>query len=141
MDKKFGLLHILGTMALMAAIVAFLFLRYVVQDHVKPSQFPGKFTHEQIERALKDKHVLERGHLIYSTQCSNCHGSRGQGLGAAPNLASISSGSEVGHFYDLVSSGNEAKGMPAWKKMIQPDDILAVSVYVKQVLEPASRSF
>jgi mono/diheme cytochrome c family protein len=137
--KKFGLVHILGAVFISASIVLFMFLKFVVQDSTQVIQQGRPLTKAHIEVAMASEAVIKRGHLIYSTQCSSCHGSRGQGLGNAPSVVQLSSVSDFERLYQMISVGNEEKGMPSWQKMIQADDIVAVTAYIKRVLEPAPR--
>jgi mono/diheme cytochrome c family protein len=71
----------------------------------------------------------------YSAQCARCHGQDVTGNPVAANLlASTRSGGPVADkaaFTKVVTEGRTARGMPAFKDIMSPEQIAAVYAYVK----------
>jgi cytochrome c oxidase cbb3-type subunit 3 len=79
----------------------------------------------------KDAQVLALGRQTYAQQCAACHRADGGGL-IGPNLADAYwlHGGRPTDVLRTVQSGVLAKGMPAWEKVLKPDQVAAVAVYV-----------
>lgn len=86
----------------------------------------------EIEAAQRNTDFIKQGEILFKIQCASCHGFRAQGIGQAPSL--IETNKQYGHdlntMLSMISNGSELRGMPAWKKMMQPKDILCVAVYL-----------
>jgi mono/diheme cytochrome c family protein len=71
----------------------------------------------------------------YSTHCARCHGQDVTGNPVAANLlVSARSGGPVADkaaFTKVVTEGSTARGMPAFKDIMRPEQIEAVYAYVK----------
>ena len=90
---------------------------------------PNMVNAETVE-LLTDATTLSTGQEIYNTNCVACHASNGGG-GIGPNLTDknwIYNGDIKGVF-NTVSEGAE-NGMIAWKDILNPEKIQAVSSYV-----------
>lgn len=77
---------------------------------------------------------ISAGKLIYSDNCLSCHGDRGQGGQDAPNWA-VETGRLAQLSLDeiaLVTSDGIGE-MPGFGSSLKPDDIAAVSVYVRSL--------
>ncbi len=70
------------------------------------------------------------GALIFSQQCSKCHGDEGQGIAAAVTIAgpSLQAEHDLGSVMAAVESG--PSHMPAFSRVLTPEQIQAVSRYV-----------
>ena len=82
-------------------------------------------------KAVDPSVVLANGGNVYKNYCSSCHGANGEG-GVGPNLADNYwiHGKESETIVKLIEVGVLAKGMPAWKGMIKPNDIQAVTQFI-----------
>jgi cytochrome c oxidase cbb3-type subunit 3 len=79
----------------------------------------------------KDPQVLALGRQTFAQSCAACHRADGGGL-IGPNLTDGSwlHGGRPTEVLHVVQSGVLAKGMPAWEKVLKPDQVAAVSAYV-----------
>jgi cytochrome c oxidase cbb3-type subunit III len=85
--------------------------------------------------------LLNRGRSIYLVRCVTCHGRSGRGDGP---IAKDLPGPRVGNFTDatwkhgdrpehvaeVIARGAPGTAMSAWKDVLEPQDIRAVSAYV-----------
>lgn len=74
---------------------------------------------------LDDPKVIARGEQIWKEQCSLCHGSKAY-PGKAPRLQP--SRYTPDFVWDRVHNGY--RGMPTWKDVYSPDDVIAVVAWV-----------
>ena len=75
------------------------------------------------------------GLKIFSTRCTPCHGSVGQG-GIGPNLTDdfwIHGDGGANAIAKVVHEGVIEKGMPAWSEVLQPDEVKDVVIYVRSL--------
>ncbi|MEM6730269.1 MAG: cbb3-type cytochrome c oxidase N-terminal domain-containing protein [Myxococcota bacterium] len=76
--------------------------------------------------------AIAEGKNVYATNCQACHGSKGEGI-IGPNLTDEywlhGDGSLMG-IYSTVSEGVLAKGMPAWSRVLSPQQLEKVVAYV-----------
>jgi len=73
----------------------------------------------------------EQGKTTFTSMCASCHRADGGG-NIGPNLTDewwIHGGAPL-QILKTVNEGVLAKGMPAWGKMLKPDQLLAVVAYV-----------
>lgn len=80
---------------------------------------------------VDDKDFIEKGRLVYMSNCVACHGNYGEG-GVGPNLTDeywIHGGS-VSDIFTVVKYGVVEKGMTPWKDLLSPMQIAQVSNYV-----------
>lgn len=79
----------------------------------------------------KDPSALQRGKTTYAQNCAACHRPDGGGM-IGPNLTDDHwlHGGTLAEIHATVENGVLAKGMPAWGKMLKPDQINAVVVFV-----------
>lgn len=91
----------------------------------------GDMSSAQLVALAKDHEVVERGHKTFSTTCAPCHRADGGGL-IGPNLTDDYwlHGGKITDIYHTVTNGVLEKGMPAWGKMLKPQDLQAVVAYV-----------
>lgn len=85
----------------------------------------------QLAALAADPRALEAGRVVYDQACAACHRADGGGL-IGPNLADDYwiHGGTLPDILRTVSEGVLAKGMPAWDRMLKPDQITAVVAYV-----------
>ncbi len=79
----------------------------------------------------KDSRALALGKATFTANCSPCHRPDGGGL-IGPNLTDDYwiHGGTLPDIYKTINEGVLAKGMPNWGKMLKPDQVKAVAVYV-----------
>lgn len=85
----------------------------------------------QLAALAGDPQVIADGKVVYDQACAACHRADGGGL-IGPNLADEYwlHGGSLPEIMKTVSEGVLAKGMPAWEKMLKPDQLTAVVAYV-----------
>jgi len=78
-----------------------------------------------------DAFVIESGRQTYTKTCAPCHRADGGGL-VGPNLTDNYwiHGDKYTDSVKVIWDGVLVKGMPAWKAMLNPNDIKAVSSYI-----------
>ncbi|MDH4468523.1 MAG: cbb3-type cytochrome c oxidase N-terminal domain-containing protein [Bacteriovoracaceae bacterium] len=78
---------------------------------------------------------LLKGKEVFANNCVQCHEDGGYG-NIGPNLTDdywlVSKGNPETN-YNIVYSGSEANGMPAWGEVLSSDDIYLALVYVKSL--------
>lgn len=86
---------------------------------------------EQLAALVKDPAVLATGKTVYNTNCAACHAADGGGI-IGPNLTDAFwlHGGSLPDIQKTINDGVLAKGMPAWGKMLKPDQLTAVTAYV-----------
>ncbi len=78
-----------------------------------------------------DDKALALGKTTFVTNCAACHRPDGGGL-IGPNLTDDYwlHGGTVAEIHTTIMNGVLEKGMPPWGKMLKPDQVSAVAVYV-----------
>ena len=71
------------------------------------------------------------GQTVYEQKCKSCHGEGGRGL-VGPNLTddyykNVNSLSDI---LTVISQGAANGSMPAWKRLLHPNELLLVAAYV-----------
>jgi mono/diheme cytochrome c family protein len=74
---------------------------------------------------LKDAALVATGEVIWKDQCAHCHGSKAY-PGKAPKLQPRTYKPEF--VWDRVHNG--FRGMPAWKEIYKPEEVVALVAYV-----------
>jgi len=88
-------------------------------------------TDEQLLAAAADPAQRALGSTTFTAMCASCHLADGGGL-IGPNLTDgywINGGTPI-EIINTISNGVAAKGMPAWGKILKPDQLKAVTGYV-----------
>jgi cytochrome c oxidase cbb3-type subunit III len=82
----------------------------------------------------KDQSALALGKSVFATNCTPCHGPDGGGV-IGPNLTDQYwiHGGTLSEIYKTVDEGVLAKGMPNWGKLLKPEQVKAVAVYVRSL--------
>jgi len=86
---------------------------------------------ELVLQPLTDGASLASGEAIYMTNCVTCHGKLGEG-GIGPNFtdAYFIHGHTIGNMVSLINNGVPAKGMIAWRSILNEKQIHEVSSYI-----------
>ena len=74
---------------------------------------------------LKDTAMITQGEKIWQDQCTHCHGAKAY-PGKAPKLQPRTYKPEF--VWDRIHNG--FRGMPGWKEVYKPDEVLALVAYV-----------
>jgi mono/diheme cytochrome c family protein len=74
---------------------------------------------------LKDAAMVAKGEKIWQDQCTHCHGAKAY-PGKAPKLTPRTYKPEF--VWDRVHNG--FRGMPPWKDIYEPNEVLALVAYV-----------
>lgn len=85
----------------------------------------------QLAALANDPAALASGQAVYGQMCAACHGAGGEGT-IGPNLTDDYwlHGASLPEILHTVSAGVPARGMPAWDKMLKPEEVNSVVVYV-----------
>ena len=96
--------------------------------HPQPT---GGATPEQLAALATDKSALAAGKQVFMTNCIPCHRADGGGI-IGPNLTDEFwiHGGTLPQIHKTIEEGVLAKGMPNWGKLLKPDQVKAVAVYV-----------
>jgi glucose/arabinose dehydrogenase len=96
-------------------------------------------------REVKNPHVGQaqavlNGKSVYATNCSACHGNRGQGAGNVPPLTQGAVQSTAdGEIFWYITQGDVNNGMPSWASLPEKQRWEVVA-YVKSLNTPHSAS-
>jgi cytochrome c oxidase cbb3-type subunit 3 len=104
----------------------------VLQASLVKSQGPDV---AQLTSLLKDPAALAQGQKAYAQRCVSCHAADGGG-GIGPNLtdtAWINGNGQVDSIYALIQNGVAEKGMPPWGPIVSPEELRALTVYVRSM--------
>lgn len=96
-----------------------------------PPSSGGLITDEAVLAFSRDPRVVADGRAIFATNCAVCHRPDGGGL-IGPNLADDSwiHGDAPAAIHLTIAEGVLTKGMPAWARILKPDQVNAVAAYV-----------
>lgn len=96
--------------------------------HPQPT---GGATPEALAALATDQATLASGKQVFATNCIPCHRADGGG-NIGPNLTDTYwiHGGTLPEIYKTITEGVLAKGMPNWGKLLKPDQVTAVAVYV-----------
>lgn len=95
---------------------------------IAPSSGP---TLAQLTVLARDKNVVAAGKTVFSGNCIACHKADGGGM-IGPNLTDDYwiHGGTIADIRRTINDGVLVKGMPQWGKVLNPDQVNAVAVYV-----------
>jgi cytochrome c oxidase cbb3-type subunit III len=80
---------------------------------------------------LSDADELKEGGEVFAKNCAACHRADGGGL-IGPNLTDAAwiHGGAPNAIYQTIAAGVLTKGMPAWDRILKPDELKEVTAYV-----------
>lgn len=83
---------------------------------------------------LTDASAIDEGQKIYTTNCSPCHGDKGQGI-VGPNLTDDYwlHGGSIHDVFKTIKYGYPEKGMKSWKDDFSPTQIAKIASYIKSL--------
>ncbi|MEL6340508.1 MAG: cbb3-type cytochrome c oxidase N-terminal domain-containing protein [Myxococcota bacterium] len=91
-----------------------------------------EITETSLAAFIKEPTAVEGGKAVYVTNCQSCHGAKGEGI-IGPNLTDrywLHGGGTLLGIHTVVSEGVLAKGMPAWNRVLAPNDLNSVVAFV-----------
>lgn len=96
--------------------------------HPQPT---GGVSAEQLTALSTDPSAVAAGKLVFMTNCIPCHRADGGG-NIGPNLTDTYwiHGGTLAEIHKTIDEGVLVKGMPNWGKLLKPDQVNAVAVYV-----------
>ena len=113
--------------------------QYTAEMAVADKQYAA-FRKDPSEVALTpdDTAVLAIGEKVYTARCAPCHGEKAEGK-IGPSMLDdtwLYGGTDA----DIVKSisNGRPKGMPAWKKVLKPDELQAVASYIRKLHNDAA---
>lgn len=89
---------------------------------------------ELIISIQKDTAAMQEAATIFQENCIPCHGAQGQG-GIGPNLTDDYwiHGAKAENLYHTITTGVADKGMPTWKGLFTPQQIVGLVAHVKSL--------
>ncbi len=78
--------------------------------------------------------VVAKGQARFAKSCAPCHGDKAQGL-IGPNLTDDRwiHGGNVEQVFQSLVKGWPAKGMPPWGRALKPEEIAALTSYIRSI--------
>jgi cytochrome c oxidase cbb3-type subunit 3 len=91
-------------------------------------------TAEALAAIVSDPAQVAAGRAVFTTTCAACHQADGGGL-IGPNLTDNSwiHGGTPMAVHAAITNGVLAKGMPAWGTLLKPEQINAVTAFVRSL--------
>jgi cytochrome c oxidase cbb3-type subunit 3 len=91
----------------------------------------GALINEKTVTLLTDVQSLESGKNTFTTNCTPCHGMKGEGT-VGPNLTDDNwiHGGGINNIFATIKNGVPAKGMISWQSLLNPKKIQEVASYV-----------
>jgi cytochrome c oxidase cbb3-type subunit 3 len=87
---------------------------------------------EKLLAVMHEPEMVEAGKVKYDATCAACHGAKGEGL-VGPNLTDpfwIHADGTLMSIREVVAQGVTEKGMPAWEKILTPEEMMQVVAYI-----------
>ena len=109
----------------LAVAMALVAVPAIAQSPAANPDPPGDPPPELPAELLKKDDVIARGEKLWQEQCTHCHGSKAY-PGKAPKLQPRLYKPEF--VWDRVHNG--FRGMPPWKDVYKPDEIVALVAYI-----------
>jgi cytochrome c oxidase cbb3-type subunit 3 len=81
---------------------------------------------------MNDPEAVKAGAAKFAEVCASCHGEKGEGL-VGPNLTDdfwLHTDGTLMSIRQVVVAGVPAKGMPAWEKMLSPEEMVQVVAFL-----------
>ena len=105
-------------------------------QNMQPTQPAGtEVTEDVLLAAVTDPAQLAVGAQVYVSKCVACHAPDGGGL-IGPNLVDdywIHDQGSLTGIYAVIKDGVGDKGMPPWEAMLSPNELIAITGYVKSL--------
>lgn len=96
----------------------------------------GVLSETMLSGMMRDEAMVTAGATKYAAICAACHGVKGEGT-VGPNLTDVywlHADGTLLNIREIVAQGVPEKGMPAWEKLMSPEELNQVVVYVGTLL-------
>lgn len=95
---------------------------------------PQKVSEDVLLSLVKDPIKVKLGASVFQSKCVSCHGAQGQG-GIGPNLTDDYwiHGGKLTEILETITNGVLDKGMPPWGSVLKPEEIQAVTAFVRSI--------
>lgn len=89
---------------------------------------------EMVRAYMANPSMIADGQKVFAQSCAACHGPSGGGL-IGPNLTDEFwlHGGRPSQIHKTIADGVLAKGMPPWAKILKPEQLTAVVVYIASI--------
>lgn len=89
---------------------------------------------EQLQSQRSNPAVIAEGEKVFAQSCASCHGASAGGL-IGPNLTDEYwlHGGTLSQIHKTIAEGVLSKGMPPWAKLLKPEQVTAVAVYIASI--------
>lgn len=89
-------------------------------------------TDKEIKELQSNSAALENGYIQYQLRCARCHGEKLDGGLEGPSLIDTEwiYGNTAQSIFKVITVGIPSKGMPAWGKQLQVEDIKALTAVI-----------
>ncbi len=117
----------------LSLLAALFFGFYIVLSNPTPVSPTPSITESDWTSLSKSKEVLYRGKIQYQLRCYKCHGMQAEGNYRGPSLIDENwvYGDSFQSIYHTIYNG--AGAMKGYGKKLTPDDIKAITVYIKSI--------
>ena len=107
--------------------------RIALQAYFDANPLVPPSTEELLGGSINDE-VLAAGRARFIKTCAACHGESAQGL-IGPNLTDDRwlHGGKVSQIFNTIAKGVPAKGMPPWGRAIAPEELAALTSFLRSV--------
>jgi len=97
----------------------------------RPAPAAGMASDESLRALVADASALELGQVTFVQHCAACHRPDAGGL-IGPNLTDDAwlHGDAPSQIHATIVNGVLEKGMPGWERLLQPEQVDAVTAYV-----------
>jgi len=117
--------------SLVIAVVVFLTIAWVVTGALA-----GRIVHGSVGSAVTQQRTdlyksVYNGWKMWHVYCYRCHGMNAIATTLGPSLIEPSGQFSRAEFLEFVRTGNPDKGMPAWNKLLDDNQIVDIQTYVK----------
>jgi len=129
------------TVFFIAFILIFGFVFYYFVE-IKKETIPPKIPNPNWETLKQNPMLLKSGQSHFMIRCAKCHGYNAKGSSMAPNLTDniwIYSNSYDG-ILSIISDGAPSQKMLGWAKKLKPEDLYALTLYVRSLSEKKEAS-
>jgi polar amino acid transport system substrate-binding protein len=77
--------------------------------------------------------AIEQGRHLFNSQCAHCHGEDASTDDDYYNLPQLMIDKDDAFFFATVNKGLPEKGMPPWKDVLKPRQIVDLLVYIRSL--------
>jgi len=127
----FSYFHLMGGPGVLASYEQEMERFEAIQEQ-RQAEALASISEEKLQAAMHDTELVALGKTTYDAKCAACHADKGQGL-VGPNLTDafwLHSDGSLMSIRAIIATGVPEKGMPAWEKLLTPEELVAVVGFV-----------